>query len=97
MAAYGLRFSQLKIFELDPGEAADLMSKDGLDAFFLISGQPAPTVGDLTARGIAAVIPLSGRPTEHALRRHRFFSRDTIPAGISESVGEIETISNAIQ
>src|SRR3546814_12003695 len=81
MAAYGLRFSQLKIFELDPGEAADLMSKDGLDAFFLISGQPAPTVGDLTDRGIAAVIPLSGRPIGTATRSPRFFNPATIAHG----------------
>ncbi len=97
LAAYGVRFSQLKIFELDPGEAADLMSKDGLDAFFLISGQPAPTVGDLTDRNIAEIVPLSGRPVENALRRHRFFSRDTIPADIYEGVGEIETLSISMQ
>ncbi len=97
LAAYGLRFQQLKISELDPGEAADLMSRDGLDAFFLISGQPAPTVGDLTDRRIADVIPLSGRLIDNVLRRHRFFGRDIIPAGTYEGVGEIETLSIGMQ
>ncbi len=97
LTAYGLRLSQLKILEFDPGEAADLMSKDELDAFFLISGQPAPTVGDLTDREIAQVIPLSGRQIDGALRRHRFFNRDLIPAGTYAGVGEIETLSIGMQ
>lgn len=97
LAAYGLRFSQLRIVEADPGEAADLMSKDGLDAFFLISGQPAPTVGDLTDRNIAELVPLAGRQIENALRRHRFFSRDVIAAGTYAGVDEIETLSIGMQ
>ncbi|HEX6957796.1 MAG TPA: TAXI family TRAP transporter solute-binding subunit [Ferrovibrio sp.] len=93
LAAYGLRLNQLKVVEVDPGEAADMMSKDELDAFFLISGQPAPTVGDLTDRGVADLVALAGKQIDGALRRHRFFSRDVIPAGTYTDVKEISTVS----
>ncbi|MCW0236564.1 MAG: TAXI family TRAP transporter solute-binding subunit [Ferrovibrio sp.] len=97
LAAYGLRLNQLRVLEVDPGEAADLMAKDELDAFFLISGQPAPTVGDLTDREIARVVPLSGRQIEGALRRHQFFIRDIIPANTYRDVPETETLSIGMQ
>jgi TRAP transporter TAXI family solute receptor len=97
LAAYGLRLNQLRIVEVDPGEAAEQMSHDELDAFFLISGQPAPTVSDLTARGIADLVPLSGKQIDGALKRHRFLGRDLIPLGTYTDVGEVETISIGMQ
>lgn len=97
LTAYGLRINQLRVLEVDPGEAADLMAKDELDAFFLVSGQPAPTVGDLTDRGIATLVPLSGRQIEGALRRHPFFNRDTIQAGTYNNVPETETLGIGMQ
>lgn len=97
LAAYGLRLNQIRVVEVDPGEAADMMVRDQLDAFFLISGQPAPTVGDLTDREIAQVVPLSGRQIEGALRRHQFFTRDIIPAWTYKGVPETETLSIGMQ
>lgn len=97
LAAYGLRLNQIRIVEADPGEAADLMVRDELDAFFLISGQPAPTVGDLTDREIARVVPVSGKQIEGALRRHPFFSRDIIPLNTYRGVPETETLSLGMQ
>ncbi|MEK9967559.1 MAG: TAXI family TRAP transporter solute-binding subunit [Ferrovibrio sp.] len=97
LTAHGLRLNQLKVLEVDPGEAADLMAHDQLDAFFLISGQPAPTVGDLTDRGIARIVPLTGRQIDGALRRHPFFTRDIIPAGTYRGVQETETLSIGMQ
>ncbi len=97
LAAHGLRLNQLKVLEVDPGEAADLMARDQLDAFFLISGQPAPTVGDLTDREIARLVPLTGRQIEGALRRHPFFTRDIIPANTYRGVPETETLSIGMQ
>lgn len=97
LTAYGLRLNQLKLVEADPGEAADLMAGDELDAFFLISGQPAPIVADLTDRGIAEVIPLGGKQIAGALRRHQFFSRDVIPLGTYTDVSEVQTLSIPMQ
>lgn len=97
LAAYGVRLQQVKVLEVDPGEAADLMARDELDAFFLISGQPAPTVGDLTDRKIADLVPLSGRQIEGALRRHHFFSRDLVPALTYADVAQTETVSIGMQ
>ncbi|WP_300303090.1 TAXI family TRAP transporter solute-binding subunit [Ferrovibrio sp.] len=97
LTAYGVRLQQVKVLEVDPGEAADLMARDELDAFFLISGQPAPTVGDLTDRRIAELVPLAGKQIEGALRRHPFFSRDIIPARTYTDVAETETLSIGMQ
>jgi TRAP transporter TAXI family solute receptor len=97
LTAYGVRLNQLRLVEVDPGEAAELMARDQLDAFFQVSGQPAPIVADLTDRNIATLVPLSGRQTEGALRRHPFFSRDLIPAGTYANVPETETLSIGMQ
>src|SRR3546814_6829101 len=87
----------MKVLEVDPGEATDLLTRGELDAFFLISGQPAPTVGDLTARGVADLVPLAGKQIDGALKRHRFFSRDIIPPGTYTHVGRSEEHTSELQ
>lgn len=95
--AYGVRLSQIKAAELDPGEAADRLAAGEIDAFFLIAAYPAPVVADLTQKGIASVIPLAARAIEAALKRHRFFSREVIPAASYVGVPETETLSIGMQ
>jgi TRAP transporter TAXI family solute receptor len=95
--AYGVRLSQIKAAELDPSEAADRLSRGEIDAFFLIAAYPAPTVADLTEKKIATVIPLASRAIEAALKRHRFFSREVIPATSYAGLGETETLSIGMQ
>jgi len=97
LAAYGVSSSQLKIQEIDPGRATDLMLSGDLDAFFLIAGYPASAVADLAATGQIGLLPIQGPEAERIFKRHRFFGRDFIPDGTYVGVPAISTVSIGAQ
>jgi TRAP transporter TAXI family solute receptor len=98
LAAYSLRIGQLKIFEVDPGEAVDLMVNNELDAMFLVAGFPAPTVTELAQKEIAELVPIGGRAADAAVRRHRFFALDSIPPDTYPGMnGDVATLSVGTQ
>ncbi len=98
LSAYGVRLNQLKAMEVDPSEAVDLFIKGELDAFFLVAGYPAAAVSDLARLGLIDLVPISGRPADTAVRRHRFFSYNAIPAGTYQGINQtIPTLSIGAQ
>jgi TRAP transporter TAXI family solute receptor len=97
LTSFGVRPNQLNVVEADAGEAIGLFAAGQLDALFVIGGYPVAGVSDLVEQGGADLVPVSGRPAEQALRRHRFFSSDVIPAGTYRGVGVTETLSVGAQ
>ena len=97
LGAFNMRLNQLKVFEVDPGAAFDLFQKDELDAFFVIGGYPVAAVADLAESGLADLVPLGAQPAFQNLRRFRFFTRDTIPAGTYKGISATDTLSIGIQ
>jgi TRAP transporter TAXI family solute receptor len=98
LSTYGVRLNQLKAVEVDPGEAVDLFIKGELDAFFIVAGYPAAAVADLARLGLIDLVPISGRPADAAVRRHRFFSYNSIPAGTYEGINvPVATLSIGAQ
>lgn len=95
--AYNVRIAQIKVLEVDPGEAADRLLRGELDAFFVVAGHPAQLVADLLGAGAAEVIPLAAKAIEAALRRHRFFVRQVIPADAYPGQPETETLGIGMQ
>lgn len=95
--AYGVRLGQIKVAELEPSEAADRLLAGEMDAFFMIAGHPAPLVEDLIAAQAADILPLSTKAIETALKRHRFFNREVIPAGVYGRTSETETLGIGMQ
>jgi TRAP transporter TAXI family solute receptor len=97
LAAYQVAPSQLKLFEVDPGRATDMIVADDLDAFFLVAGYPAPAVTDLALQNRIDLLPISGGEADIILKRHKFFAKDKIPAGIYEGIGAVEGLSVGAQ
>ncbi len=97
LTSFGIRTAQLQVVEVDPGEAFGLFAGGQLDALFVVGGYPVAGVEDLVNQGSAELVPISGRPADQALRRHRFFARDVIPAGTYSGVAAIETLSVGAQ
>ena len=97
LAAYQVASSQLKLFEVDPGRATDMMVSDDLDAFFLLAGYPAPAVTDLALQNRIDLLSISGAEADLILKRHKFFAKDKIPSGIYEGIGEINSLSVGAQ
>lgn len=94
---HGIQPRQLKLLEVDPAAAADLMEKDQLDAFFLIAGYPAPIVEELARSDLIDILPIAGAEAVRVLKRHRFFAQDSIPAGTYPGVRTVETLSIGAQ
>jgi uncharacterized protein len=98
LSTYGVRLNQLRALEVDPSEAVDLFIKGDLDAFFIVAGFPAAAVSDLARLGLIDLVPISGRPADAAVRRHRFFSYNSIPAGTYEGINvPVATLSIGAQ
>ena len=94
---HGIQQRQLKVLEVDPAAAAELMERDQLDAFFLIAGYPAPIIEELARSSLIDILPIAGAEAVRVLRRHRFFARDSIPAGTYAGVDTVETLSIGAQ
>jgi len=98
LSAYNVRIGQLRIFEVDPGEAVDLFVNNELDAMFLVAGYPAPAVTELAEKEIAELVAIRGRAADLAVRRHRFFALDSIPPGTYPGMdGDVPTLSVGTQ
>jgi TRAP transporter TAXI family solute receptor len=90
---HGVSLRQVKLLEVDPAAAADMVEHDELDAFFLIAGYPAPIIEELTRSELVDILPVDGPEAVRILKRHRFFARDVIPDGTYVGIGPIETLS----
>jgi hypothetical protein len=97
LAAYGVSTAQVKLFEVDPGRATDMIDADELDAFFLIAGYPTPAVADLALQNRIDLLSIKGVEVDRILKRHKFFARDFIPSGIYEGLGAVESLSVGAQ
>lgn len=94
LEAYGLRERRdLKAKYLDSDSAALRLAAGKLDAFFAVAGYPMPSVQFALEKSDARILPLTGKPIEQLLAKHKFFSRDIIPAGIYGNDEPIPTIS----
>ena len=92
LEAFGLSRDDIQLREMDSSTAADKILEDKLDAFFLISGPPSPSVANLAERGAIRLIPIDGKPARQLIRENNFFSPFTLPAKLYKYSGEIKTL-----
>lgn len=97
LQAYGVQPNLIKMFEIDPSFATDLLLGGELDAFFIIAGYPAPAVSELASMEAIDLIPIVGPEVDRILRRHKFFGRDRIPPGVYEGLGSVDTLGVGAQ
>jgi uncharacterized protein len=94
LKAYGLREGRdLKAHYLNSESAALRLAAGKLDAFIAVAGYPMASVQLALEKSDARILPLTGKPIEQLLAKYKFFSRDTIPAGIYGNDEPIPTIS----
>ena len=92
LEAFGLSRNDIRLQEMDSSTAADQILDNKLDAFFLISGPPSPSVANLAERGAIRLIPIDGKPARKLIRENNFFSPFTLPAQLYKYSGEIKTL-----
>jgi hypothetical protein len=97
LAAFGLSEKDIKAEHLKPGPAGERLRDGGLDAYFFVGGYPAGAVSELATSTGIALVPISGPELVKMLAEYSFFSKDKVPAGAYQGVGETATISVAAQ
>ncbi len=93
LAAHGLAPEDVNAAFLRPGEAADALRSDRLDAFFFVAGAPTTAIASLAESMDVAVIPIAGAPIEPLRARHPFFTATRLLGGEYRGVGEIPTLA----
>ncbi len=93
LSAYGLGTDQLQAEYLKPSLASQRLQQNQLDAFFIVAGYPAHSVVTLADTSNIELIPIDGPEVDALLKRHRFFSRGTIPAGTYPGVAGVATLN----
>ena len=97
LKAHGLEELDVVPFYLQPGPAADLLAKDGLDAFFVNAGLPSAAVADLARTMPIRLLPVAGAARDALRRDYPFFAAWTVPAGAYAGTAATETIGVATQ
>ncbi len=97
LAAFGLAESEIVASYTPLGSSIDRMKAGELDAFFLVAGWPAPAVSELAHDLGIRLVPIMGPEIEALAARHRFFSRDVIPADAYAGTAATPTIAVGAQ
>jgi hypothetical protein len=93
LAAYNLSERTVHPNYDSPEDAADLMRKGKLDAFFLVGGTPISLVEDLVADGTAHLVPIAGTGLKRLLRESPFLDTHVIPKGSYNGLPAVDTLS----
>ncbi len=97
LEAYGIGPSDLELFGLPAGEAADALRAGEIDGFFFVAGTPAAAVTELAADNLISLVPISGTEIEDLLWIYPFFAKSAIPSGTYFNVPRTETLSVGAQ
>jgi TRAP transporter TAXI family solute receptor len=93
LRAYGLSEKDMDAEAVRSDQAASLIIKGDLDAYFFIGGYPALGIADLAERGLIDLVPRVGPEAAAIRKRDSFFTTDTIPDGTYEGIGDVKTLS----
>lgn len=80
LQAVGLDANSVLVRNTPPGEAATLLARGQLDAFFFVGGWPAPLVSQLASRSDIRLIELAGPKIAQLAAEVPFFQQAEIPA-----------------
>ena len=96
LEAYGLTEEDLEAEYLKASSAISKMLDGELDAYIIVAGYPTASVIEQCDVD-CELVPIDGPEVETLLEKYPFFSRDVIPSGTYEGIGEIRTISVGAQ
>ena len=97
LEAFGIGPSDIEMFNLDAGQAADQLRAGELDGFFFVAGTPAEAISQLAEDNLITLVPIGGTEIEDLLWLYPFFAKDSIPSGAYFNVPQTETLSVGAQ
>lgn len=97
LEAYGIAPSDLELFSLPAGEAADALRAGEIDGFFFVAGAPASAISQLAMDNLITLVPISGTEVEDLLWIYPFFAKSAIPSGTYFNVPRTDSLSVGAQ
>ena len=97
LEAYGVAPSDIELFSLPAGEAADALRAGEIDGFFFVAGAPASAVTQLANDSLITLVPIDGTEIDDLLWIYPFFAKDAIPSGTYFNVPRTESLSVGAQ
>ena len=92
LSAYGLKFSEMRLSNLELEASTDALIANEIDAFFLVSGAPVLAIQDLAERTDLTFVPLDGPTATKLTKIFPFFVKGTIPQGVYGDNPSTETL-----
>lgn len=74
----GIPKSKIKLFEIEPSRAADMLLRGELDAFFSVSGTPSPIIQETFSKGSVKLIPIEGKNIEQLVKNNPYLRKVVI-------------------
>ena len=93
LSAYGLRFSDINIFNYNLDKAVEGIQNNTLDALFLVSGAPALAILDLSNRVDLHFVPIDGPIAQKLVKIFPFFMEGEIPENIYGNNESVKTLN----
>jgi TRAP transporter TAXI family solute receptor len=81
LSVFGVKWDSVQMKYLDFTVTNDALSKNTVDAVFVVSGAPVLALEDLAGRIPIRIVPIAGPPADKLAQVFPFYSRGIIPAG----------------
>lgn len=92
LGAYDMDYDDISEDYLSYAEATDQMANGHIQAAFVTSGLPNPTLVELGTSTDFVVIPIDGEGRDNLLDEYEFFAEDVIPGGTYVDDEDVETV-----
>ena len=92
LQVYGIAPAKAKLRYDAPKQAAELLRKGQIDAFFVTAAGRSDVVGELAASTEIEILPLADQQAQTLIGRLPYLSVTRIPAGTYKGVGETPTL-----
>ena len=93
LKAYGLTPRTVDLVEEGASRSAQMILSGELDAFFLVTGAPARSIADLTARDAVDLLSIEGAPADNLRLDYPFLTSREITAGTYRDIPAVRTLS----
>lgn len=92
LQVYGVAAAKAKLRYDAPKQAAELLKKGQIDAFFVTAAGRSDVVSELAASTEIEILPLAGPQAQTLIGRLSYLSAARIPAGAYKGIGEMPTL-----
>lgn len=80
MAAYGIKYDDIKVQYLSFGEAASALKDGNVDAAFVTAGHPTAAIQDIATQNEVVLVPVAADKADALIKQYPFYTKVVINA-----------------